>query len=209
MRYRFIDLSLCKISAMKNIGMLLLFVLCCGGATAQGSATPKPPNAEAAFSEALGKIVLDFTFNFVNLQGARIPAEIEADAYKSKICMPAAIGCKVMRYRSVEDKSASWQAALYAGDSFDEALKAYKKLFSQVKKTTVKGIEATACGFDGQMDAVDENVGFAVSSLRLKTKDKRYKNLVADVEIASGYTGWEVHLNVYTKKLVAESDEMQ
>ena len=59
------------------------------------------------------------------------------------------------------------------------------------------------------MDAVDENVGFAVSSLRLKTTDRRYKNMVAEVEVTSGYTGWEVHLNVYTKKIVEEKEEIQ
>jgi hypothetical protein len=194
---------------MKKTCVLFLLSIACLSAVAQTAQPAKPLTGDAAFSESLSKIVLDFTYNFINIQGAKMPVDVDADSYRSKVCIPGAIGCKVMRYHSVEDKSASWQSALYAGDSFDEALKAYKKIFGQVKKTSVKGIDATPCGFDGKMDAVDENVGFAVSSLRLKTKDRRYQNLVAEVEITSGYTGWEVRLNVYTKKLIAESDEMQ
>jgi len=194
---------------MKKIGSLFILSIVCLTVAAQTTAAPKPPSADAAFTETLSKVVQDFTFNFVNIQGAKMPAEVDADSYQSKVCMPGALGCKVMRYRSVEDKSASWQAAVYAGDSFEEALKSYKKTFGLVKKTAVKGIEAAATGFDGKMDAVDENVGFAVSSLRLKTKDKRYKNMVAEIEITSGYTGWEVHLNVYTKKIVEEKEEIQ
>ncbi|MBL0359120.1 MAG: hypothetical protein IPP72_20640 [Chitinophagaceae bacterium] len=191
---------------MKKILSVIVFAATCFIATAQ---IKKPVSADAAFSESLSKIVLDFTYNFINIQGSRMPAEVDADTYQSKVCLPGALGCKVMRYHSVEDKSANWQAAVYAGDSFEEAVKMYKKIFGQIKKTSVKGIAAAGSGFDGKMDAVDENVGFAVSSLRLKTKDKRYINMVAEVEITSGYTGWEVHLNVYTKKIVEEKEEMQ
>jgi hypothetical protein len=167
----------------------------------------KPVSADAAFSDALNKVVQDFTSNFIHIQGAKMPADVDAETYKSKVCVPAALGCKIMRYRSVEDKSASWQAGLYDGESFEEALKLYKKIFSQIKKTAVRGVATSAAGFDGKMETVDENVGFAVSTLRLKTTNKAYKDLVAEVEITSNYSGWEVRLNVYTKKLIVEEKE--
>ncbi len=194
---------------MKKALFLFVVIFTCMQITAQTIKPAKPLNADALFSEALSKVVQDFTFNFVNIQGARMPAEVDADTYRSKICMPAALGCKIMRYHSVEDKSASWQAVLYAGENFEEALKVYKKAFTQVKKTAVKNIGVSTAGFDGKLDAVDENVGFAVSSLRLKTTDSHYKNLVAEIEMVSGYTGWEVQLNVYTKKLVEEKEEQE
>ena len=169
----------------------------------------KLASRDNAFEDALGKIVIEFKNNFNNIQGSKLPAEVDADTYTSKICLPAAVGCKIMRYHSVEDKSASWQAAMYAGDNHDEALKRYKKTFSAVKKTKINGIEATVTGFEGQLESVDENVKFAVSSLRLKTKDNHYKNLVAEVELSSNYDGWEVHLNIYSKKADAETENLQ
>ena len=167
----------------------------------------KPVSADAVFAENINKVVLDFTHNFINIQGGKIPADVDIDSYKSKVCLPGALGCKIMRYRSVEDKTASWQAGLYEGESFNDALKFYKKVYAQIKKSPVKGIDATAASFDGKMETVDENVGFGVSTLRLKTKNKLYKNLVAEVEITSNYTGWEVRLNIYTKKLIEEENE--
>lgn len=191
---------------MKKTAFLLLLVSTSSAALAQ---QPKPVSADAAFSEALNKVVQDFTSNFIHIQGAKMPADVDAESYKSKVCIPAALGCKIMRYRSVQDKTANWQAGLYDGESFEEALKVYKKTFTQVKKTAVRGVATAAAGFDGKMEAVDENVGFATSTLRLKTTNKIYKDLVAEVEITSNYTGWEVRLNVYTKKLIEEEKEVE
>ena len=189
---------------MKKICCLLFFSGIVSFAFAQ---QPKTASSDAVFSETINKVVLDFTHNFINIQGGKIPADVDADAYKSNVCVPGALGCKIMRYHSVEDKSANWQAGLYEGESFAEALKMYKKVFGQLKKTPVKGIDNTPTGFDGKMESVDENVGFAVCSLRLKTKNKLYKSLVAEVEITSNYTGWEVHLNIYTKTVIEEEKE--
>ncbi len=192
---------------MKKIFATLFFSGVFAVAFAQQTAQPKPVSADAAFSEALNKVVQDFTSNFVHIQGEKIPADIDADSYKSKVCVPGALGCKIMRYRSVQDKTASWQAGLYEGDNFDEALKLYKKIFSQVKKASVRGVATSGAGFDGKLEAVDENIGFAVSTLRLKTTNKAYKDMVAEVEMASNSVNWEVRLNVYTKKLIEEEKE--
>jgi hypothetical protein len=107
----------------------------------------------------------------------------------------------------VEDNSASWQGIMYAGDNFDNAMKVYKSTFAQVKKAAVSGIENKAAGFEGKIETPDENVRFAVSSLRLKTTDKKLKDLVAEVELSNSYGGWEVHLNIYSKKYQREKEE--
>ena len=70
--------------------------------------------------------------------------------------------------------------------------------------------DATGNSFVGELEKDDQNVRFTVSSLRLKTNDKLYKNLVAEVELISNYNGWEVHLNIYTKKADAiQENDMQ
>jgi len=83
----------------------------------------------------------------------------------------------------------------------------YKKIYSLVKKAAVKGVATSAAGFDGKLETVDESIGFAVSTLRLKTTNKTYKDMVAEVEITSNFTGWEVRLNVYTKKKIEEEKD--
>lgn len=194
-------------NSMKKICLFLLAAMLCTVAVAQPKASTKPLSTDAAFADALNKVIQDYTSNFVHIQGSKMPVDVDADSYKSKICLPAAIGCKIMRYRSIEDNSANWQAGLYEGESFEDAFKLYKKVFSQVKKTAVKGVATSSAGFDGKMESVDENIGFAVSTLRLKTTNRAYKDLVVEVEMASNYTSWEVKLNVYTKKLIVEEKE--
>lgn len=160
----------------------------------------KPATSTANyFSDSLTNIVVDFAFNFKNIQGESLPGEVDADVFQSKIGLPGAQGCMIKRYHSVLDNTASWQCTMYSGDSYEEAAAAYKKVFSQVKHARLKGIGSSAANFEGEMEKADENVRFAVSSLRMKTTDWHYANLVADVELTSSYGGWEVHLNLYYK----------
>ena len=189
---------------MRTATLAALFLAFGFSLTAQIS---KKPEAESAFSLQLQKVVQDFPANFQGIQGNRMPAEVDADTYLSTVCLPGALVCKVMRYHSVQDKSASWQAVLYEGESFDDAVKMYKKLHSQIKKTTVRGSNGLAAPFEGKLENIDENVGFAVSSLRLKTQHPQYLDLVAELNISSSYTGWEVRLDLYTKKRLEESGD--
>lgn len=167
----------------------------------------KKPATTSSFSDSLSKIVLDFKNNFTKLQGNRLPSQPDAEVYRSRIGLPGSKHNVIYRYHSAEDKSASWQSLVYTGESFEEAMKAYKKIFSDVKKTKVNNISGKPAGFEGEMEKPDENVRFAVSSLRLKTDDIGYKNLVAEVELTGNYDGWEVHLNIYSKKRIEKEKE--
>ncbi len=71
----------------------------------------------------------------------------------------------------------------------------------------MKGPDATSGNFNGDLEKVDENLRFTVCSLRLKTNDIVYKDLVAEVELLSNMTGWEVHVNIYSKKLIVETEK--
>ncbi len=193
-----------KFFPMRTTTLAVLFFTCSFSLSAQLKKSPVPENT---FSTQLQKIVLDFPANFQGIQGSRMPAEVDADTYLSTVCLPGALVCKVMRYHSVQDKSASWQAVLYEGESFEDAVKLYKKMHSQVKKTTVRGSDGLSASFEGSLENIDENVGFAVSSLRLQTKNPRYRDLVAELNISSSYTGWEVRLDLYTKKRLEENSD--
>ncbi len=192
---------------MKKTMILLIFS---AAALCSKAQLVKTTSQDYGFGDALNKIVAGFSTNFLSIQGDKLPAEIDADTYRSTVCLPGALGCKIMRYHSLEDQSASWQAGIYGGGNYDEALKLYKKTFGLIKKTRVKTSDPAGNSFEGQLENVDENVRFSVSSLRLKTNDQLYKNLVAEVELISNYNGWEVHLNIYTKKAEAtREDNMQ
>ena len=183
---------------MKKIS--LLFLLSSAILFSNAQFLKKAVTPSSSFADSLSKIVLDFKNNFSRIQSAALPAQPDVETYLSKVCLPMAVHCVIYRYHSVQDKTGSWQAIMYAGESFEEAMKVYKNTFKQIKKTTINGIANKVASFDGEMENADENVRFAVSSLRLKTDDKMYKKLVAEIELSNSYEGWEVHLNIYGKK---------
>jgi len=60
--------------------------------------------------------------------------------------------------------------------------------------------------FEGQLENVDENVGFGVSPLRLRTNHPRFRKLVAELNINSNYTTWEVKLDMYERGRTEEEN---
>jgi hypothetical protein len=166
-------------------------------------------NSHTAFADSLNKIVNDYPNNFKNIQGVLLPQEIDADAYQSVAGLPGASNCIIKRYHSLVDNSASWQAVLYNGDNFEAARKAYKSIFTQVKKTNIKTTGNHIASFAGELQTVEENMRFAVSSLRLKATDEVFAQFAADIELVGNYDGWQVHLNIYRKKKDTEGGNLQ
>lgn len=191
---------------MKKLCLLILFGLVVFFCNAQ---LIKPAKPTETFSKTLTIIVLDYKYNFVNLQQKELAGSVGNNIFNSAVCLPGALHCTITRYNSLEDKSASWQATIFAGDSYEEALKAYKNIFSLVKHTSIAGIDSKATGFIGEMEKPDENIRFTVSELRLNAADPQYKNFTADIELASNMDGWEVHLNLYRKKADTEGNTVE
>ena len=149
---------------------------------------------------ALEKIVLDFRLNFATIQGTSLLEQGESEMFESLVKLPGAIDCVIYRYHSKADTTASWQGMMYKGDDYKEAAKVYENVYRLVKKSQVRWIDKTNIGFVGEMEKPTDEVRFAVSILRFQLNDERYKNFEADVELIASYDGWEVHLNLQTKK---------
>jgi hypothetical protein len=99
---------------MKKTALLILSILSVAFTHAQ---ILKRAPKNNPFEDSLNKVIVDFKNNFRNIQSEPLPAEIGADSYQSAICLPGASHCTIMRYHSVVDNSASWQAVLYAGET--------------------------------------------------------------------------------------------
>jgi hypothetical protein len=177
----------------KCFGLILAILLCGLFSNAQfyKSFVPSP-----AFTDSLNRIVADFRHNYHSIQGEALGSQNDVDTYQSKNSLPGAVECFIYRFHSVQDTTASFQAVMYKGDSFKEAVKIYKNTFRLVNKTKLK----PSGGFTGQMEEPNESMRFISSSMKANTSDDAYKNYIAEVEILNSYDGWEVHLNLHTKK---------
>ena len=182
----------------KTIFPALVFVLFITSANAQFvKFAPVPP----AFSENLSKITEAFQNNYYKIQAEELPAQEDMDVYKSAVSLPGARHCVIYRFHSTRDTTASWQATMYDGENYPEALKAYKNACRLIDKSKVNLSGTVTASYYGKMDEPDPNLRFAGSEYRLNTKEPAYEKFYAEVELLNtGIEDWVVHINLHSKK---------
>jgi len=153
------------------------------------------------FSENLNKIVSDFSHNFHNIQGEEIDKAQDRDMFNSLVTLPGSVSTIIYRFHSAKDTTASWQATMFKGDSYAEAVKAYKNTSRYLNKCRVTVPDNVNAGFNGKLQEPDANLTFAVSTFTLNTDAEAYKDFLAEVEMVNiKYGEWEVHLSLHNKK---------
>ena len=191
-----------KPNSMKKKSTLLLLFLCSiHFSQAQFYKSILPSDA---FSDSVSIIVQDFKKNFSTIEGRQLPSQGEMDVYHSKVTIPGAVHCAIYRFHSLEDTTASWQAIMYEGDSYENAVKIYKNTFHQLKKSKMKWGDKGTISFIGELEMPVENVRFTVTPLRLNNMDLPYRSFFGEIELTSAYDGWVVHLNLHNRKNDAE-----
>ncbi|MCE3281751.1 MAG: hypothetical protein K0Q66_488 [Chitinophagaceae bacterium] len=174
---------------------LLLFVTSAGFSQFYKSLLPSP-----AFTRALDSVVLDFRLDYRNIQGNPVDTLAGSGTYESLVKLPGAAECRILRMHSPEDTTACWQAIIYTGEDYKEAVRAYENTVRLVKKSQIRWIDRSVVKFTGELVPVRENLRFTTSVLRLKLDDPRYENFRAEIEIlATGLDTWEVQLNLSKK----------
>ncbi len=182
----------------KYILLFIIFLFQCFSTSAQfyKSIIPSPE-----FTKTLEKIVLDFRFNYKNIKGNSLMQEGGTETFESAIKLPGSEDCSITYYSSKVDTSASWQAILYKGTDYKEAVRVYQNVFRMVKKSHLNWIDRSLMRFSGTMESPKEEIGFATSTLRLDVEDVRYKRFAAEIELVSNsYDNFEVHLNLQNRK---------
>jgi len=161
---------------------------------------PKPFHPSAVFNDSLTRIVIDFSTNFYRVQGEELAPQEGMEVYQSTISLPGATHCVIYRFHSQLDTTASWQAIMYQGENYEDALKIYKNIYQQLTKSKMKWYDNRLAAFKGEMEEPDENLRFTNTWLQLNVPDFLYKDFYAEIEIINSYNGWEVHLNLHAKK---------
>lgn len=153
------------------------------------------------FSKALEKIVLDFRLNYNSIKGDSIVKEGGMETYESVVKLPGASTCNLLYYSSRVDTTASFQAIMYKGENYREAVRTYENVYRLVKKSHIRWIDRSSVAFAGEFEPPKEGLRFAVSTLTMTLDDPRYSEFIAEVELLSaGYDTFEVHLNLQAKR---------
>ena len=183
----------------KIVFLIVLFLAARLSSQAQFYKSLLPSNG---FSDSLTKIVKDFKNNFHLIQGKEIKPQPEMNVYLSTTTLPGALHCSISRFHSVIDTTASWQAIVYDGENYKDAIKIYRDLYNQLKKTKIKMDDKNILTFIGDFGNPKESLRFTSSSLRLNTNDRIYQDFFADLQLSATYDGWEVQLNLINKNML-------
>lgn len=177
-----------------------LTLVCCMFATMHANAQfYKAILPSGSFTDSLQLVVSDYQQNFYTIQSEPLSRADDVDIYKSKKMVPGAAECFIYRFHSVEDTTAGWQAIMYKGEDYKEAVKAYKNCFRLVKKSNLS-INENSLKFDGEMVEPSSAIKFTVSSLRPVTSMMAYNNFYAEIELVQEYYEWVVRLNLHSRK---------
>jgi hypothetical protein len=184
---------------MKKIlfSFFIIFTYSNGYAQFYKSVLPSPD-----FSNALEKIVLDFRLDYHTIQvDSLVSHEDGYEIYGSSVTLPGSTDCQIMRFHSVDDTTAAFQATFYQGEDYNEAVKAYQNCIRIIKRSRIHWIDRRIINFGGKEESSSESVPFTVSVLRITDLDDyRYKNFCAEVEIRGDVTGWQVHASFHYKR---------
>lgn len=177
-----------------QVSLLLIFL----SANAQLGKLVSPPTA---FSENLAKVAQAFQNNYYQIQAEQLPSQEDMDVYKSAVSLPGSQHCVIYRFHSKTDTAASWQALMYDGESYKEALKAYKNSCKMIDRCRVSISNGNSATFKGKMEEPDPNLRFASSVYKLNTSEAVYEKFYAEVELLNtGIEQWEVHVSLQSKK---------
>lgn len=153
-----------------------------------------------AFTKALETVVLDFRLDYKNIQGDIVDSLGQTDTYESAIKLPGAADCRILRFHSEVDTTACWQAIIYSGDSYKEAIQAYQNTVRLMKKSNIRWIDHSVVNFTGELVSPREDIRFTTSTLVLTLDDPRYRGFRAEIELlATDHDHWEVQLNLSKK----------
>jgi hypothetical protein len=179
---------------------LLTFLLLCLVTSAGFGQWYKSVLPSPAFTRALDSIVLDFRFDYRNIQGGIVDSLGQTETYASMVKLPGTADCRILRFHSPEDTTACWQAIVYSGDSYKEAARAYENTVRLVKKSNISWIDRSTVKFAGEMVPAREDLRFTTTILLLTLEDTRYQDFRAEIElISTKLDTWEVQLNLSKK----------
>jgi hypothetical protein len=152
------------------------------------------------FVDAIDAVLGDLPNNFRYVTGELLLAEGEVDSYASLVTVPDAENCIVTRYHSVEDTTASWQAKMFSGEDYGAAVRKYEQLYQQLKTCYVRLPDSSIYYLEGAWAPAREGIRFTTSTLKVRTSDQRFRDVMVQLELVYQLSDWAVNINIVTKK---------
>jgi virulence-associated protein VapD len=156
------------------------------------------------FIKAVETILSDFPYNYRHITGELVDATGDWQQFASTVTLPGAESCMIGHYHSELDTTASWQALMFRGETFNQAASAYKQLYRQLKQCRLKMVDGSMYFLEGEYEEATEEMDFITSDLTIQTADERFREFKIQLELLYKMDEWVININMVSKKQDSE-----
>ena len=186
--------------AVKPLVLSTIFCLCISFSQAQLKKLIPP----SGFALDLRKVMEDYPNRFANLVGDLVVENHQSVQYKCNFPVTRALEASVTKYSSTARNISSWEALMLSTESFEEAKKKFRALFTQLNglKVSIDGLGFT---LKGEYETPKEEIKFTTATFSLSPGGEAVKKLRAEILMEYELTEWKVKVIVFDKE--REDDE--
>jgi virulence-associated protein VapD len=156
------------------------------------------------FIKAVETILSDFPYNYRHITGELVDATGDWQQFASTVTLPGAESCMIGHYHSELDTTASWQALMFRGETFNQAASAYKQLYRQLKQCRLKMVDGSMYFLEGDYEEATDEMDFITSDLTIQTADERFRDFKVQLELLYKMDEWVININMVSKKKDSE-----
>jgi hypothetical protein len=155
------------------------------------------PFKKSGAPQVLEQVVQGLSNDFSSMKGESVGSSPQSTDFKSSVCWTGAEICTITQYTGSDEKKPivsnySWQAIMPSKESFKEAVKQYKQIYSQINNSSVN-FNGKKITLKAKYETPTEDIGFS-ATLFENTEGKR---LQVEVQLTNTAMEWQVKIAVY------------
>jgi hypothetical protein len=182
---------------MKKIVKTLWFTVCSFLFYTSLSAQLKIPVANA-FVADMKKVIREYPHQFTALQGEVIEQNPQTVNYSCTVAVAGAEQATITKYSSGLQKQVySWQALMLTTESFEEAKKKFRSLYTQFNNMAVKMDYGVTFYLKGKYEEPVEEKNFTSSLLSFEHSDEITHKMKIEISMQYELMEWKVRVLIY------------
>jgi hypothetical protein len=182
-------------SAVKPLVLFTIFSLCSSLTHAQLKKLTPP----SAFALDIKKVIEDYPNRFANLVGDLVVENNQSVQYKCNFAVAGAEEASVTRYSSTQKNISSWEALMLSTESFEEAKKKFRSLFTQLNNLPVR-MDNVSFTLKGEYEVPKEEMKFTTVVFSFNPIQEAVSKLKVEVAMQYELTEWKVKVMVYDRE---------
>lgn len=141
------------------------------------------------------KIIEDYPNHFSAFTGELIVSNPQSSDYTCTLKISGAEECTITKYSATDKTICSWQALMLTTESFNEAVKKFRSLYTQLN-----GLRLGSSQLSGTYEAPVEEKKFSSVLLSFSPVNDTMQKLKVELVMESEMVEWKVKLLIYERE---------